>query len=135
MRAEYGQIGAGGAGIHEHSLARLQSEMSQLCCDIQDINMIQAVDRSMIMTQLGLLKGNAKSIGYPTVQMLVTAASQRAENLHLLVGVIACDSGGLLHDFSSADKPIGSMEGISIWNWRLKTCLRVFTSREGLGQA
>jgi hypothetical protein len=95
LRAEYGQIVCWWSEqeFMNSSLARLQSEISQLRCDIQDINMIQGVDRSMIMTQLGLLNGNAKSIGYPTVQMLVAAASQRAENLHLLVGVIACDSG------------------------------------------
>jgi hypothetical protein len=58
LRAEYGQIVCWWSEqeFMNSSLARLQSEISQLRCDIQDINMIQGVDRSMIMTQLGLLK-------------------------------------------------------------------------------
>ena len=79
---------AGGTGICEQLLT-LQSGISQLCRDSQDIKLTQGVDRSTIMNELKMIHRNIKRIGNQPRQMMAAAAGQRAENLNLLAGVVA----------------------------------------------
>ena len=79
---------AGGTGIREQLLT-LQSGISQLRRDSQDIKLTQGVDRSTIMNELKMIHRNIKRIGNQPGRMMAAAAGQRAENLNLLAGVVA----------------------------------------------
>jgi len=100
MRGVSGGAGvatAGGAGIREQLLA-LQSGISQLRRDVQDVKQNQGVDRTTVMKQLAIMNANLKRIGNQPMRMLAAAdtATQREENLNLLAGVVV--GRGVLHE-------------------------------------
>jgi hypothetical protein len=95
-RGEFARTGAGGAagaGICEQLLA-VQSGISQLRRDVQDIILNQGVDRSTVMKKLCIVNGNVKRIGYQPARMIVAAATRQEENFNLLAGVVARAGGG-----------------------------------------
>ena len=103
-RGEFARIGgvggggAAGAGIREQLLA-VQSGISQLRRDVQDIKLNQGVDRSTVMKKLDLLNANVKRIGNQPARMMVAAATRRDENLNLLAGVVVrAGGGGMVHE-------------------------------------
>ena len=66
----------------------LQSGVSQLRRDVQDIKLTQGVDRATILNQLQIMNKNVKRINNQPGRMLAAAAGRRDENLNLLAGVV-----------------------------------------------
>ena len=81
------RITGGGTGIRE-MLLTLQSGVSQLRRDVQDIKLTQGVDRATILNQLQIMNKNVKRINNQPGRMLAAAAGRRDENLNLLAGVV-----------------------------------------------